>query len=201
MPRLRPGEPAPRFDAVDQFGAAVSLAALRGRPVMLSFYRYAGCPLCNLRVGQLLSAHAELADRRLAMVAVFQSPAEVIARHVGRQDAPFPIVPDPGMGHYRAWGVETGWLAFLASAGRAADIAAAFRRGFLPGRVDGPIQRLPADFLIAPDGSLAVCHYGRDAGDHLPLADIRAFLDDCGRRPEWQSAATPVPTSSTRPAA
>jgi peroxiredoxin Q/BCP len=35
---LPPGAPAPEFTALDHTGARVSLAALRGRPVVLVFY-------------------------------------------------------------------------------------------------------------------------------------------------------------------
>lgn len=44
----------------------------------------------------------------------------------------FPIVPDPDMKLY------------------------------LPGKIDGPFQRTPADFLIGTEGCIAIAHYGRD---------------------------------------
>lgn len=173
--RLRPGTVAPTFATTDFLGTPVDLAALRGRPVMLSFYRYAACPLCNLRVHELIGAHDRLGEMGLAMVAVFQSPAERIAEQVGRQDAPFPIVADPSMALYRDYGAETRWGG-LASAAVARSGLAAMRSGFRPGRTDGPVQRVPADFLIDRDGSIAVAHYGRDIGDHLPIDEIEAWL-------------------------
>jgi hypothetical protein len=93
---------------------------------------------------------------------------------------------------YRTWGVETGWAGFLVAGLRVGTVLGAAKHGFLPGRVDGPLNRIPADFLIAPSGRLEVCYYGRDAGDHLPMERIDRFLQ------EWP---TPDSASSTRPAA
>jgi peroxiredoxin Q/BCP len=173
--RCEPGVPAPPMETQDFLGAPVSLSGLLGQPVMLSFYRYASCPVCNLRVQHLISEHAQLQSMGLAMVGVFQSPVESIREHVGRQDVPFPIVADPEMEFYRSYGVEARWGALLGMGVTKAALRA-FRRGFLPGRVDGPFTRIPADFLIGPDGNIAASYYGRDINDHLPVEEVRGWL-------------------------
>ena len=38
------------------------------------------------------------------------------------------------------------------------------------------MAKMPADFLITPDGRIEVAHYGADIGDRLPLAEVDAFL-------------------------
>ena len=43
-PRLRPGDPAPAFEARDQTGALVTSAELAGRRYVLWFYPKAGTP-------------------------------------------------------------------------------------------------------------------------------------------------------------
>ncbi|WP_224703834.1 peroxiredoxin family protein [Devosia aquimaris] len=176
MTRLTEGQMAPSMETTDLFGAPVSLAALRGRKVMLSFYRYASCPLCNLRVHSMIGRHPEWVARGLSVVAVFQSSAADIAQHVGRQDAPFPIVPDPAMQHYKRYGVETSWLGFLKAGLRPGALMEAFSRGYLPAMFNGPLNRVPADFLIDENGRLVRCYYGADVGDHLPMAEIEAFV-------------------------
>lgn len=175
--RLIPGSPAPRFATTDFLGTPVDLAAFRGRRVLVSFYRYASCPLCNLRVHNLIEEHGRLRSLGLEMIAVFQSTAESVATHAGRQDAPFPIVADPTMELYRRFGVEARWSGLL-TAGTIRGALSAFRRGFLPGQVEGPFQRIPADFLIAADGTIARAYYGRDISDHLDLAEIERWLID-----------------------
>lgn len=192
MPRLLPGQIAPEFESADLFDTPISLAKYAGRPVLLSFYRYASCPLCNMRVRSMIVAHDRLAAKGLAVIAVFQSPAKTMLDYVGQQDCPFPLIPDPKMIHYRRWGVETGWGGFFAAGMRIGTVLEAARTGFPPGKVDGPIHRLPADFLIDPFGRLEVCYYGQDVGDHLSLQHIEQRLS------QWQ---TPANVSSIPPAA
>ncbi len=178
--RIQAEQRAPDFQAVDVFGHPVSLQALQGRMVLLSFYRYASCPLCNLRVRDLREAAPGLAAAGVAMVGVFQSDAASIRRHAGRLPLPFPLVADPDMELYRSYAVERSWVAML----RWPTLVAAVRAlaaGFRPGRIDGPVDRTPADFLIGPDGRVVLAHYGRHLDDHLPLDAIQAAL------------ATPVP--------
>ena len=175
MTRLIEGALAPEFETVDHFGQPVSLAALRGRRVLLSFYRYAACPLCNMRVNAIIRRHAAWSAQGLEVLAVFQSSAAEIGQYVGRQDAPFPIIPDPGMQHYRRFGVETSWAGFLKAGLRLDVVARAIGHGYLPTRFSGPLNRVPADFLIDEDGRLVRCYYGADAGDHLPMDEVEAF--------------------------
>ena len=183
--RLQAGEFAPALVAVDLFGQQVDLSQLRGQRVMLSFYRYASCPICNLLVHSLFVQHARLQAMGLTMLAVFQSPAESIRQHVGRQDAPFAMLADPAMTLYRRFGVESRWAGLL-SLGVMRSAFAALRKGFMPGAIDGPLHRTPADFLIDETGRIAVAHYGRHIDDHLPLAQIEQWL---GSRPRTAAQA------------
>jgi hypothetical protein len=124
-----------------------------------------------LRVRELIRQYDELRKRRVKVLTVFQSPSDKIARYVGRQEPPFPLIPDPHLTLYRLYGVETSWLGFFrAWTFGIADIGrAVLGNRFLPGTVENEINRIPADFLIGPDSRLAIAYYGKDIGDHLPL--------------------------------
>lgn len=178
--RLQAGDPAPPFVALDMAGKRVVLQGRPGRHVLLSFYRYASCPLCNLRVHELSGRCGEWKVRGLDLLAVFQSPQGKLRQYVGRQDAPFPLIPDPVQRLYKLYGVGHGWGGFLkAWATRLPEIGrSVLGRGFLPGSVEGGIHRIPADFLINPSGKIALAYYGRDIGDHLPLARIEHYLQE-----------------------
>jgi peroxiredoxin len=157
------------------FGQSIRLSDFNGRPVMLSFMRYASCPLCNLRVREMVLAHERLANEGLVMLVVFQSSAESMREYVGRHDSPFALIPDPDMRLYRLYGVEQSWAGLLSSA----NLLHAFRaffRGFYPGRVDGPIDRMPADFLIGTDGRIERAFYARVAAEHVPLSEVMSWL-------------------------
>ena len=142
---------------------------------MLCFYRYASCPVCNLRVHSVIESSPAWAADGLAVIAVFQSSADSIRQHVGRHDALFPIVPDPDMKLYERFGVEArrrglfSWRVIKAA-------LRAFAQGYRPGKIDGPFQRTPADFLIDTEGRIAIAHYGRDFDDHVPLDTVSEWL-------------------------
>ena len=51
--RIQPGQPAKNFTSQDILGHSVALPDYKGQRLMLSFYRYAACPLCNLRMHHL----------------------------------------------------------------------------------------------------------------------------------------------------
>jgi peroxiredoxin len=183
--RLNRVEIAPSFRVLDSQGGLVEPRNPCGHWLLLSFYRYASCPLCNLRVHELSTLYYDWQDRGLDMLAVFQSPAEKLEQYVGNQRPPFPLVPDPEQRLYALYGVRHSWLGFLAAwANRLPEIGrAVFRQRFLPGSVEGGIHRIPADFLIDPDGRITEAYYGRDIGDHLPIARIEHHLSNTGARP------------------
>lgn len=81
--RLPPGEPAPIFTTKDCFNRPLALEDYRGKRLLLSFFRYASCVFCNLRVHLLIRHYPALHDRGLEMVAVFQSPPHSIRKYVG----------------------------------------------------------------------------------------------------------------------
>lgn len=182
--RLTAGTVAPAFATSDHLGHPIELNGARQNAVLLSFYRYASCPICNLRIHELTQAQPVLAELGLALIAVFQSPATTITDYVGKKPLPFPIIADPSMALYRDYGVESTWRG-LFSWKVLTRALKAFASGYAPGRIDGPVDRVPADFLIDQQGRIAIAHYGRDIDDHLPLATIEAWLR---ARPATQAA-------------
>jgi peroxiredoxin len=115
-------------------------------------------------------------EKGLHIVAVFQSPPESIHKYVGRQNPPFPVVPDPDHILYNTYAVENSWWSFLKSGIRIPDMVSAGAKGFLPGRIEGKVNMVPADFLIGPDQVVAKAYYGKDIGDHLPIDEIAQWL-------------------------
>lgn len=173
--RLTVGSPAPDFTVTDLYGQARSLADYRGRKLHLSFYRYASCPFCNLRVHEMRQKSALWQQQGLDLMAVFQSPADSIREYAVGKVEEFPVIPDPQRTLYTRYGAETSWLAFAKSAGRLKDIAAATAKGFLPGKMEGEVNQVPAEFLIDENGIIRTAFYGKDIGDHLDIAVIERF--------------------------
>lgn len=175
--RLKPGDTAPPFETTTIDGRPIRLDRYRGQKLLLAFFRYASCPLCNLRISELIRHHAELKMQGLHIVAIFQSPPERLPQYAGRQEPPFPLIADPDCRLYRLYGVESSWSGFLKGGLRVGALATAMAKGFLPGPMDGDKTRIPADFLIDPDLVIQTTYYGKDIGDHLPLPAIRQWLE------------------------
>jgi len=177
--RVEVGAQAPLFET-SSLGdiPPIRLQDYRGRRVLLSFYRYASCPLCNLRIHELARRSDTWKAQGLDMLAVFQSPDGKMQQYVGKQKLPFPLVPDPEERLYVLYRVGHSWVGFLkAWAMRLPEIGrSVIGKGFLPGSVEGSIHRVPADFLIDRDGTIAMAYYGRDIGDHVPLEQVESFI-------------------------
>ena len=177
MRRLRPGGISPDFQAEIWDGRAFELKSMRGKKIWLAFFRYASCPLCNLRVHEMIQKHETLKKLGVEVVTVFQSPKESIAEYVGTQKPPFPLISDPDEKLYRLYGLEASKLAFL-HPGNLPLLLKAFGLGFKMGRREGTITRIPADFLINPDGSLHTVFYGDKIGDHIPIDLVTRFAEE-----------------------
>jgi len=178
MVKLIKGQLAKEFEARDIGGRAISLKKYRGRKVMVSFFRYSACPLCNLRIHELITNYKKLHKKGLYIIAFFQSPKEKILKYVGKQNPPFPIVPDPEKEIYKLYGVEESLLKSLKAIRKTEKFKEAKNLGFKGGESDGSKTTVPADFLIDEKGIIKKAYYGRDISDHLPIEEIEEFLGD-----------------------
>ena len=181
--RLRPGDEAPPFSAETIEGRPLSLKEFAGKPLLLMFYRYASCPMCNLRIRDFAQHFPRLHKRGLEVVAFFHSPARNIRANAGKHRFPFHLVADPKFSVYQSYGIETSWPRFFLSMllpSFYVDWIRAMGHGIWGG-VDWQMGKMPADFLIGPDGRIVKVHYGRDIGDHLPVQEVEAALNDLNK--------------------
>lgn len=163
-----------RLPSID--GSTYDVEQLRGQRFMLSFFRFAACPFCNLRVHELVERFGEL-QGRCTVVAIFDSPLDNLRRHAGRHRAPFPILADEANIYYRAFAIERSVAGMLKAVllRFPAVLRGMLLEGYLPSSFQGHLATLPADFLVDEQGKIRMAYYGRDIGDHLPFAQIRAF--------------------------
>ena len=95
--RVRRSGPAPLFELADADGATVRLADLLARgPVILSFYRGAWCPYCNLDL-QELQLHADrIRAAGATLVAVTPQTPVNSRKSIADHKLSFRILSDPG---------------------------------------------------------------------------------------------------------
>lgn len=173
--RISPPAEAPDLTLDTWDGSTVRLADHRGRKVWLAFFRYASCPLCNLRVHQMIERHAGYAESGLDVLGVFQSPPGSMRRYVATQAPPFPLLCDPEERVYARYGCESSLAGYVAPT-NGPVLARAMSQGFLPGRMEGTKTRLPADFLIDEEGVVQEAFYASAIADHIPFERVDAFL-------------------------
>ena len=173
MTKIIAGQPIPEFSVEDIKGKVQTQQNYIGQKWMLSFFRYASCPACNLRIHELTKVYDELQEKGLSILAVFESPKESISQYVGKNDLPFPIIPDPDRNLYKQFGVDSSWIKFVLGA---PTVMKALLNGIFPGKMEGDLAMVPADFLIDEDGSIHTAYYGKNIGDHIPIEQIKSFI-------------------------
>lgn len=175
--RLSPGNDAPEFSTKSLRGDPIQLSALKSKPVWLAFFRFASCPLCNLRVHQIVGEWSRFSERDVTVLGVFQSPPKKLEEYVAKQNPPFTLIADPEMDLYRLYGVEASAKGLL-SADVPKGMVGAAKVGLpLVRPWQGPATRIPADFLIDRDGKVHTAFYGTNIAEHIPFEDVERFLD------------------------
>ena len=173
--RKKPGDTANPISLPAIDGATHDTSSLAGRPFMLSFFRFASCPFCNLRLHELVSRFDEFADP-FTIVAIFDSPQDNLKRHAGKHHAPFPILADASNRYYREYGIEHSVGGVLKGmALRLPTLLQGMLKGYVPLIIKGSLTTMPADFLVDADGIIRTAYYGQDEGDHLPIEQVKAF--------------------------
>ncbi len=182
--RLKSGQIAPSFTMRDIYGQPVSLAAYRGRRVLLWFARAAACPLCDVRLWHLINRYPDYQRAGLSLIAFFESSDAIAHTYLDKLRSPFPIIADRARVAYSLYGLETSVLGTI----RAPLIHGAVYREAEQRQLgvwkllqnvlalDGKKARMPAEFLIGPDQRIQRAYYGRDAGDFLMFSEIEEFL-------------------------
>lgn len=170
---LTVGAQAPRFTLPTATGQTLSLDDLLAEgPVVLTFYRGAWCPYCNIALLALQQHHDAITARGARLVAVSpQIPDESLSL-TEKHGLAFDVLSDVGSDTAKQYG-----LAFDLPD----DLAAVYDKlGFDLQRVNGGHPRtlpLPATYVIDRDGVIRWAFADTDYTRRAEPADILAALD------------------------
>lgn len=145
--------PAPSFDLTDQRGRSVSLASLRGRPLLLTFLDSKCTTLCPIVGHQLGVVERHLGGQPVRLVIVSVDPADT--RHTVAAAA-------------RKWGWHGHWQWLMGTPARLAPVWRAYGIGVQPTATD--IAHSMAVYVIDGQGD-------ERAGFLPPLAISRLVSD------------------------
>ena len=157
-------------------GQDVDTGTLSGQKVVLSFYRFASCPFCNLRMGSMVNRWNEFGENTQA-VAVFDSSIKELKARMKRHNPPFEVLADPSKVLYNSVGVRRKKAkGLLLPLFRLPKVFKALSRGFLPRTLSpSKLGILPVDVLVNADGIIEHIHEGRNGDDRMSLDEIIAW--------------------------
>lgn len=107
MLKLKEGDPAPGFIAVDQYGKEIRLSDYKGRKVILYFYPKDNTPGCNAEACNLRDHHNELNTRGYEVIGVSADNMNAHVKFTEKFDLPFRLIPDTDkkvIMDYGVWG-------------------------------------------------------------------------------------------------
>jgi peroxiredoxin len=167
------GTAAPAFTLPAADGRSVTLSeALSQGPVVLTFYRGAWCPYCNIALRALQAAHDDITARGAQLIAVTPQIPDESLTLAEKHALSFDILSDVGCQTAKLYGL---------SFDIPEDLAALYDRfGFEMDRVNAGHPRtlpIPATFVIAPDGTIAWSFVETDYTLRAEPADILSALD------------------------
>ena len=91
---LSVGDVAPEFSLPDQDKQVVSLAGLRGRPVLVVFYPFAFSGLCTGELCQLRDELANYTEAGVRVVAISTDPVFSLKAFKAQEGLEFPLLSD-----------------------------------------------------------------------------------------------------------
>ncbi|MEA1785450.1 peroxiredoxin-like family protein [Arenibacter sp. GZD96] len=163
---------APDFKVDDYRGSKVHLSDYKNKKVLLSFFRTASCPFCNMRVQELIHKEQQFKDSGIEVIAFFSSNADEIKSYAGQQNPWFPMVADPEKKIYTLYDVEASKSGMLKTMLKPLKMMKMMTSGFFNLKSMKAAPIIPADFLLSPGLKIEKTYYGKDFGDHIDLKDI-----------------------------
>lgn len=167
------GEAAPLFTLPAVDGRSVALAdALAQGPVVLTFYRGAWCPYCNMTLRALQAVNDDITARGAQLIAVSPQIPDESLTLAEKHALTFQILSDLGCQTAKLYGLSFDIPQDLSNLYDAL--------GFDLNRVNAGHARtlpLPSTFVIAPDGTITWTFVETDYTKRAEPSDILAALD------------------------
>ncbi|MFG2092942.1 peroxiredoxin-like family protein [Streptomyces sp. NPDC048612] len=170
---LRTGDTAPGFSLPTPAGDTVTLdALLSAGPLVLTFYRGAWCPYCNVALRALQHHHADITARGAQLAAISPQIPDESLTLTEQHALAFPVLSDLGCDTAEQFGI---------SFDLPDDLAAVYESfGFDLQRVNGGHARtlpLPATYVIDRDATIRWSFLDTDYTTRAEPSDILAALD------------------------
>lgn len=167
---LQAGALAPDFTLPNIDGRPLTLSALRAQgPVVLTFYRGAWCPYCNLHLRAYQAILPQIWELGATLVAISPQTPDASLTTAEQKGLTFPVLSDAGNAVARCYGLVFSLSETLRAV--SADLPAY-------NGDDTWELPLPGTFVIAPDGIVQLAFVDADWTQRLEPAAILDALRD-----------------------
>ncbi len=94
MIKLKEGDKAPDFVAIDQSGKSISLKDFKGKKLILYFYPKDNTPGCTTEACNLRDNYDELLKKGFKIVGISNDGIDAHNKFIKKYTLPFPLIPD-----------------------------------------------------------------------------------------------------------
>ncbi len=136
----------------------------KGKAILI-FLRYIGCPLCQLKISEIVREWSSFEDKDVRVLVALQSEPESIKKLNDEKDIPFTVVCDPLEEIFGLYKVTPGSLFRYITPGVIKKAMQARKHGFKHGDNEGSELQLPAVFIVDTDKKIKYAYYGKNVAD------------------------------------
>jgi thioredoxin-dependent peroxiredoxin len=178
--KIKENQQLPEFQFVDVLGKNYFMSDLKGKKILLTFYRNVGCPVCNLRFHELEKETDYFRANNIILLSIYESPASVIENFISGQEYYTLFIPDPEEKIYNLFSLEKSYGKmmkgiFNGAMRKVKKGKSLFKKEI---RQDGNLNRIGADFLIDENGKVLLSHYHKYLADDLPIEAIKKKVQE-----------------------
>jgi peroxiredoxin len=175
---LKAGDVAPEFILPDPDGKPVSSNVLLAQgPLVVTFYRGAWCPFCNLDLSALESARSEIEARGASLIAISQQTAPNSRKSQRQNGLGFPILSDHGGKIAAQFGVRWTLPDYLREVQKLLGADLTQFNG-----EDSWTLPMPARYVIAQGGTIAYAEVNADYTRRPEPSAVFQVLEQLARR-------------------
>ena len=177
--RLTINQKAPTFSIKDVNGQIIKLENYKGKKVLLVFFRFAGCPICNLRFHELESNAAYFQSKNTVVLAIYESSEKVMKDFIENESFKTILIPNPSLSLFNDYDLELSNKKLLKGIFNGALTKAKVGKKLFKKTIkqDGYTNRVGAEFLLDENGNILISHYGRFVGDDLSIEVYKKQLN------------------------
>ena len=103
--KLTPGKLITEIELPSIEGEKFSIKKIKGKKTLLTFYRFATCPFCNLRIHEITERYNELGEN-FEIIAIFNSSQDYLAKVMEKHTAPCTILAEENFEYFSIFDEE-----------------------------------------------------------------------------------------------